>query len=112
MIGYITTAKTADTVLAAIASAFDTRNLPRFWSPGKYLIYHGEHAGLYFIPVGDGILNAPLMGSPVQTPRDFPEFDSLVAMMGGLEARVDLDPSAILDPSVEVEEEVIEAPTP
>ena len=98
MTGYVTTAQTADTVLDAIASAFDSRNLPRFWSPGKYMIYSGKHAGLYFIPAGDGILNAPLMGSPVQTPQDFPEFDTLIAMMGGLESRVEIDPSDIASP--------------
>jgi hypothetical protein len=98
MIGYVTTAETADSVLAAIASAFDARNLPRFWSPGKYLIYSGKHAGLYFIPAGDGILDAPLMGSPVQTPQDFPEFEILIAMMGGLESRVEIDPSDITSP--------------
>jgi hypothetical protein len=98
MIGYITTSETADTVIDAIASAFDTRNLPRFWSPGKYLIRQGEHAGLYFIPAGDGILDAPLMGSPVQTPQDSPEFETLIAMMGGLESRVEIDPSDIASP--------------
>jgi hypothetical protein len=98
MIGYVTTAQTADTVLAAIASAFDVRSLPRFWSPGKYLIYSGKHAGKYFIPAGDGILDAPLMGSPVQTPQDFPEFSQIVAALGGLEARVEIDPAIITSP--------------
>jgi hypothetical protein len=98
MTGYVTTSETADTVIDAIASAFDSRKLPLFWSPGKYLIYSGEHAGLYFIPAGDGILAAPLMGSPVQTPQDFPEFDTLIAMMGGLESRVEIDPSDIASP--------------
>ena len=101
MIGYITTSETADTVLGAIASAFDTRSLPRFWSPGKYLIYSGEHAGLYFIPAGDGILDAPLMGSPVQTPQDFPEFDTLIAMMGGLDARIEINADDLIDPNTE-----------
>ena len=35
---------------------------------------------------------------------------AMIESLGGLETRVDLDPSAILDPSVEVEEEVVEAP--
>ena len=99
MIGYVTTAEAADAVLDAIASAFDSRNLPHFWSPGKYLIHQGEHAGLYFIPAGDGILDAPLMGSPIQTPRDFPEFAQLIAMLGGLDARVELDPQDLIDPN-------------
>ena len=96
MIGYITTSETADTVLDAIASAFDSRSLPRFWSPGKYLIYSGKNAGKYFIPAGDGILDAPLMGSPVQTPQDFPEFPQIIASLGGLEARVEIDPAIII----------------
>jgi len=99
MTGYVTTSETAEAVLAAIASAFDARNLPRFWSPGKYLIYSGKHAGKYFIPAGDGILDAPLMGSPIQTPRDFPEFAQLIAMLGGLDARVELDPQDLIDPN-------------
>jgi hypothetical protein len=98
MIGYITTSETADTVLDAIASAFDTRSLPRFWSPGKYLIYSGKNAAKYFIPAGDGILDAPLMGSPVQTPQDFPEFPQIIASLGGLEARVEINPAVITSP--------------
>jgi hypothetical protein len=69
--------------------------MPVFWLAGSYPIHSGEHAGKYFIPAGDGILDAPLMGSPVQTPQDFPEFDTLIAMMGGLESRVEIDPSDI-----------------
>ena len=99
MIGYVTTSETADTVLDAIASAFDARSLPRFWSPGKYLIYSGKHAGKYFIPAGDGILDAPLMGSPVQTPQDFPEFFQIIDALGGLEARVEIDPAIITSPN-------------
>jgi hypothetical protein len=98
MIGYVTTAETAEAVLAAIASAFDARNLPRFWSPGKYLIYSGKHAGKYFIPAGDGILDAPLMGIPVQTPQDFPEFFQIIDALGGLEARFEIDPAIITSP--------------
>ena len=101
MIGFITTAATADAVLDAIASAFDARSLPRFWSPGKSLIHSGPHAGLYFLPAGDGILDAPLMGSPVQTPQDFPEFAQLIASLGGLEARIDLSFETILQPEPE-----------
>jgi hypothetical protein len=98
MTGFVTTAETADAILDAIASAFDGRNLPRFWSPGKFLIHSGPHAGLYFLPAGDGILDAPLMGSPVQTPQQFPEFAQLIASLGGLDARVELEPEALIDP--------------
>jgi len=98
MTGFLTTAETADAILDAIASEFDARNLPRFWSPGKCLIHSGPHAGLYFLPAGVGILDAPLMGSPVQTPQHFPEFAQLIASLGGLEARVELEPEALIDP--------------
>ena len=98
MIGFIATAANADAALDAIASAFDARNLPRFWSPGKCLIHSGLHAGLYFLPAGDGILDAPLMGNPVQTPKDFPEFAGLIASLGGLEARVEIDAADIINP--------------
>jgi hypothetical protein len=101
MIGYVTTAEIAEAVLAAIASAFDARSLPRFWSPGKYPVHSGPHAGLYFLPAGDGILDAPLMGSPVQTPKDFPEFAQLIDSLGGLEARIDLSLETILQPEPE-----------
>ena len=103
MIGYVTTSETADAVLDAIASAFGTRNLPRFWSPGKYLIYSGKHAGKYFIPAGDGILDAPLLGNPRQTPQDFPEFAGLIASLGGLDARVEIDAADIISPDIETE---------
>lgn len=33
------------------------------------------------------------------TPVDFPEFSQLVGALGGLEARIDLDPQAIIDPN-------------
>jgi hypothetical protein len=101
MTGYVTTAANANAALEAIASAFDVRSLPRFWSPGKYLVHSGDHAGLYFLPAGDGILGAPLMGSPVQTPQDFPEFAEIIAALGGLDARVQIDPAELIDPDVD-----------
>ena len=95
MIGFVTTQEQANAANAAIAEAQTSRGLPVFWLAGSYPIHSGEHAGKCFIPAGDSILDAPLMGSPVQTPQDFPEFDTLIAMMGGLESRVEIDPSDI-----------------
>ena len=103
MIGFIATAEQADALLNTIASAFDARSLPRFWSPGKCLIHSGPHAGLYFLPAGDGILDAPLLGNPRQTPQDFPEFAELIASLGGLEARVEIDAADIISPDTETE---------
>jgi hypothetical protein len=44
------------------------------------------------------IMNAPLIGSLIQCPTDFPEFAQLVTILGGLDARVEIQPSDILDP--------------
>jgi len=101
LIGYILPPPAATAVLAAIAAAFDVRGRPRFWSPGAYPIYTGPHAGQMFIPAGDGILDAPLLGNPPQTPQDFPEFAELIASLGGLEARAELDPADLIDPNAE-----------
>ena len=98
MIGFVTTQEQATAANAAIAEAQTSRGLPVFWSPGSYPIHSGEHAGKYFIPAGDGILDAPLMGNPIQTPVDFPEFTTIVGAMGGLESRVEIDPFDIASP--------------
>jgi hypothetical protein len=58
-------------------------------------IYSGEYAGMHFIPADDSILSTPLRGNPIQTPQDFPEFASLIEMLGGLDARIDLPTSDI-----------------
>ncbi len=93
--GYILPQSAAQSILAAIATAFDARSIPQYWSPGMYQIYEGEHAGLYFLPADDAILTTPLMGSPVQTPQDFPEFPQILAALGGLDARVTIPASFI-----------------
>jgi hypothetical protein len=98
MIGFITTSETAAAVLDGVKQAMLSRGLPHFWSPGAFPVYAGPHAGSMFIPAGEVILNAPLIGNPVQHPTDFPEFAQIVAILGGLDARVEIEPSDILDP--------------
>jgi hypothetical protein len=44
------------------------------------------------------MLSTPLHGKPPLTPQDFPEFAQLVGLLGGLEARIDLDPETIVQP--------------
>lgn len=97
--GFITTAETAQAINAAVAQAFVSRNLPQFWALGSLPIHTGEHAGMTFIPADEQILSAPLRGNPPLTPADFPEFVQLVAMLGGLDARVEIDPSVLIDPN-------------
>jgi hypothetical protein len=99
MIGYLTTHDTAASINEAIAAAQTARGLPVFWLPGMLEVFSGPHAGLWFVPADDALLNTPLIGTPAQTPQDFPEFADLIAMMGGLEARTEIDPADIIPPS-------------
>ena len=98
MIGFITTPETAVGVTQAIRDAQTSRGLPVFWLLVGMPIYTGEHAGMNFIPADDTILTTPLRGNPVQTPQDFPEFSVLIELLGGLEARINLDPEAVKFP--------------
>ena len=98
MIGFITTPDTSAAVTQAIRDAQTSRNLPVFWLLVGMPIYSGEHAGLHFIPADDDILSTPLRGNPVQTPQDFPEFLTLIELLGGLDARVDIDPETTKAP--------------
>ena len=99
MIGFITSPETAAAILAGIRQAQESRNLPVFWSTGSYPIHTGEHAGKVFIPADDSILSTNLRRG--QTPMDFPETPQILAALGGLDSRVDLDPVAIIDPTLE-----------
>ena len=98
MIGYITSPEVAAAVEHGVKQAFTSRNLPEFWAGRGMPILSGEHAGKTFIPASDDILACPLRGNPVQRPTDFPEFTQLVEMLGGLDARQELDPTHITPP--------------
>lgn len=98
LLGYILPEEQATAVTSAIEQAFVERNLPFFWTTGKYQILSGEHAGLWFIPADDTILDTPLMGNPPLTPRDEPEFTTIIDSLGGLEARVEIESSSITPP--------------
>ena len=98
MIGFITTQEQAAAANAAIAEAQTSRGMPVFWQAGSYPIHNGEHAGSYFVPCDDQTLSTPLIGNPPQTPQEFPEFATIVGAMGGLESRVEIDPSDIAPP--------------
>jgi hypothetical protein len=98
MIGFITTTETAAEVLNAIREAQLSRGHGHYWSTGSMPIYTGDHAGKTLIPASDEILDTPLRQA--QTPRDFPEFDIMVAMLGGLEARVDVAEDDLVNPDL------------
>ena len=96
MIGFVTSTATAALVLDGIREAQLSRGTAYYWTTGAMPIHSGDHAGQMFTPADDALLATPLrLGL---TPRDFPEFDQLVTLLGGLEARVDLPESDIIDP--------------
>ena len=97
MIGFVTTQEQADAANAAIAKAQTDRGYPVFWLAGSTPIYSGEHAGQYFVPCDDAVLSTPLIGNPPQTPQEFPEFQTIIEELGGLDARVDLPPEDITE---------------
>jgi len=101
MIGFVTSPAQAQVVNDAVAQAQTDRGLPVFWLPGSYPIFSGEHVGKSFIPCDDAVLNTPLLGSPVMTPQDFPEFSQIITALGGLDARVEIAPEEIINPSLD-----------
>lgn len=98
MIGFVVTPEQADAANAAIAEAQTSRGMPVFWLAGSNPVYSGEHAGKCFVPCDDATLSTPLIGHPPQTPKDFPEFATIIESMGGMIARIEIDPSIILAP--------------
>ena len=95
MIGFVVTTEQAQAAAESVAAVQIAHGSPVFWQPGAYPIFSGEHAGQYFIPCDDAILSTPLTGSPVKTPPDYAEFTAIIESMGGLSARIDIDPSII-----------------
>ena len=95
MIGFIVTPEQAQAAAEAVASVHIAHGSPVFWQPGAYPIMSGEHAGKYFIPCDTSILLTPLIGNPPQTPQDYAEFTFIIESMGGLDSRIDIDPSII-----------------
>ena len=88
MIGFITTSETLAIIEAGFVAAFDARNVPRYLTLGAFEIQSGEHAGKWFIPFDDSALTQPLYGNRLLT--DFPEFDQLISILGGMSARVEI----------------------
>ena len=101
MIGFVTTQEQAQAVNDAVAQAQIDRGLPVFWLPGSYPIFSGEYVGKSFIPCDDAIMSTPLLGSPVQSPQDFPEFTQIITALGGLDARVEISAEDIITPTIE-----------
>lgn len=101
MIGFVATQEKAQAVNDAIAKAQTDRGLPVFWLAGMYEVFSGSYDGLYFIPCSEDTLKTPLIGNPPLTPIDFAEFTTIIESLGGLEARVSIDPSDLINPAIE-----------
>ena len=101
MIGFITTPETAAAVLAGIRQAQIDNGRDHYWTTGAEPIFSGDDVGGMFIPADDEILSTPLRNG--LTPRDFPEFDQLISLLGGLDARVPIQPEVLIDPDAPTE---------
>lgn len=87
--GYIVITEVKDAILNQVKQSQESKGLPHYWSPGALEVLAGEHLGKWFIPFTDEMIDTVLRDG--MKPLDFPEGQQLVAMMGGLEARVELD---------------------
>ena len=97
MIGFATTLGLALQTSQLIRDAQVSRGLPVFWLIVGIPIYSGKYSGLIFVPCDDEIINAPLIGNPPLHPIDFPEFQTIIEDLGGLDARIDIPPSDIIE---------------
>ncbi len=96
MIGFITSPTVSAAITSAIRDAQTSRGFPIYWLIQGIPILSGTHTGQHFLPASDEMLNTPLRDGSCAV--DFPEFSQLIALLGGLDARVDIDPSTIVAP--------------
>jgi len=97
MIGFVTSPETSADITAAVELAQTSRGLSPYIGIRGMEILSGEHTGQHFLPFDDLALTIPLHGGTHVS--DYPEFAALIAMLGGLEARIDLPPEAIYNES-------------
>ena len=96
MIGYITTPEVSAQISAAVREAQISRGIAPYLAIHGFPIPRGEHVGLHFLPFEDSALTTPLHANTRLA--DYPEFSALIAMLGGLDARVSIDPSLVTLP--------------
>lgn len=93
MIGFITSPETSAAITSAVELAQTSRDLAPYIGICGMEILSGPNAGQHFIPFDDLALTTPLHGGTHVS--DYPEFSALLAMLGGLDARVDINPSLV-----------------
>lgn len=96
MIGFIASPETSAAITAAVEVAQTSRGLAPYIGIRGMPILSGPNAGQHFLPFDDSALTTPLHGGTHVS--DYPEFASLLAMLGGLESRVSIDPSLVTPP--------------
>lgn len=96
MIGFITTPETSTTITAAVELAQTSRGLSPYIGISGMEILSGPNAGQHFLPFDDLALTTPLHGGTHVS--DYPEFPALLAILGGLDARVNIDSSLVTTP--------------
>ena len=88
MIGFITSPETSSAITAAVELAQTSRGLAPYIGIRGMEILSGPNAGQHFLPFDDLALTTPLHGGTHVS--DYPEFAALLAMLGGLDARVSI----------------------
>jgi hypothetical protein len=96
MIGFIASPETSAAITAAVELAQTSRGLAPYIGIRGMEILSGPNAGHHFLPFDDLALATPLHGGTRIS--DYPEFTTLIAMLGGLDARVSIDPSLVTIP--------------
>lgn len=96
MIGFITSPEISAAITAAVETAQTSRGLAPYIGIHGMEILSGANAGQHFLPFDDLALTTPLHGGTRVS--DYPEFSALLAMLGGLDARVSIDPSLVTPP--------------
>ena len=97
MIGFIVSPEISSSITAAVELAQTSRGYSPYIGIRGMEILSGPDAGQHFIPFDDSALEVPLhLGTRMP---DYPEFTSLIAMLGGLESRVSIDPALVTPPS-------------
>lgn len=99
MIGFITTPETSAAITEAVELAQTSRGLAPYIGIRGMEILSGANAGQHFLPFDDLALTTPLHGGTRVS--DYPEFSALLAMLGGLESRVDIAPELVTPPFIE-----------
>ena len=96
MIGFVVSPETSAAITAAVELAQTSRGLAPYIGIRGMEILSGPNAGQHFLPFDDLALTTPLHGGTHVS--DYPEFSALLTMLGGLESRVDIDPSLVTIP--------------